>query len=448
MKKVLPLFLGVLLYTSTNVFAQVPDKVFQYTFGGGKKDVLYSTIETDDKGFISVGYTESFGAGNYDMYLIKNDSVGNLEWSKTYGGKKEDYGRSIIKSNDGKGYVMLGYSNSFSVNNYFDIYLVKVNMNGDTLWSKYYGLDRSEYGYSIIPTKEGGYMLLGEVINNINGDKNSDIMLIKVGEAGQFEWSKIYGGNLTDYLYSIEQLEDGTYLLGGETNSFGAGEWDFLAVRLQVDGKIQMAKTYGGLKTDFGRFAISGKDGGVLIGGNSFNYGAGDMDFVLIYTNKDGVIEWSQSYGDIGTEYMLDITKTKEGGYLVSGYTNSFGTHVEDIFLLRLKADGKLLWGKTIGGDYGDYGVSVIPTSNKGVVITGNTKSFGVKSDDCFIFKVEDKLSRSLCNSQIIRPITQSFLDIKTSNADLYEIVTNMVDKKVPTIVTNAITAEQKLCLE
>jgi len=438
----------VLFFVSTTVLAQVTDRFFQFTFGGGKKDILYNTIEANDKGFISVGYTESFGAGNFDMYLIKNDSLGNMEWSRTYGGIKEDYGRSIVKSSDGKGYMLLGYSNSFSGNNYFDIYLVKIDFKGDTLWSKNYGLDRSEYGYTIIPTKEGGYMLLGEVINNINGDKNADIMLIKVSESGQFEWSKIYGGNLTDYLYSIEQLADGTFLLGGETNSFGAGEWDFLAVKMKEDGTVTMAKTYGGLKTDYGRFAISGKDGGVLLGGNSFNYGAGDMDFVLMYTDKEGVIQWSQSYGETGTEYMLDIAKNGDDGYLISGYSNSFGAHGEDIYLLSIKNDGKFLWGKTIGGDLGDYGVSILPTADQGVVITGNTKSFGVKSDDCFIFKVENKLSRNLCNSQIIRPVINSYLKIKTSNADIYELETHMVDKFVKTIITKSVTAEQKLCLE
>lgn len=448
MRKKILLLLTIGLYTSITALGQVSSKYFQYTFGGGKKDILYATLESEDKGFLSLGYTESFGAGSYDMYLIKNDSVGNLEWSKTYGGTKEDYGRSIIKSNDGKGYLLLGYSNSFSGSNYFDIYLIKVDLKGDTLWSKYYGLDRSEYGYTIIPAKGGGYLLLGEVINNINGDKNADVMLIKVGEAGQFEWSKIYGGNLTDYLYSVEQLEDGSYLLGGETNSFGAGEWDFLAVKLSEDGKLQMAKTYGGLMTDYGRFAISGKDGSILIGGNSFNYGAGDMDFVLIQTDKDGEIQWSQSYGEVGTEYMLDIKKVADGNYLVSGYTNSFGTKVEDVYLLYLKSDGKVIWAKTIGGELGDYGVSVLPTSDKGIVITGNTKSFGVKSDDCFIFKVDHKLSRNLCNSQIIRPVTQSYLKIKTSKADLYELETHMIDKNVPTVVNKAVTAEQKLCLE
>lgn len=444
------LLLVVFLCFGTNVLlAQVSNNTFQYTFGGGKKDVLYSTIESGDKGYLSLGYTESFGAGSYDMYLIKNDSLGNLEWSRTYGGVKEDYGRSIIKSNDGKGYLLFGYSNSYSENHYFDIYLIKIDLKGDIIWSKYFGLDRSEYGYSIIPTKDGGYMLLGEVINNINGDKNADIMLIKVGDEGQFEWSKIYGGNLTDYLYSIEQLADGTFLLGGETNSFGAGEWDFLAVKLKEDGVIAMAKTYGGLKTDYGRFAISDKDGGYLIGGNSFNYGAGDMDFVLIKANAAGEVIWSQSYGDIGTEYMLDVKKIpNDGGYLISGYTNSFGCQVEDVFLMRLRPDGKLIWSKTIGGEYGDYGVSVLPTSDNGVLITGNTKSFGVKSDDCFIFKVEDKLTRNLCNSQIVRPITQSYLNIKATTPDVYELETHMVEKNVATIMNKATTAEQKLCVE
>jgi hypothetical protein len=449
MKRIILVAIVLLYSAATQLCAQSADnKHFQYTFGGGKKDFLYSTVETDDKGFISVGYTESFGAGNFDMYVIKSNSEGKLEWSKTYGGNKEDYGRSVVKSQDGKGYLLLGYSNSFSENSYFDIYLIKIDLQGDTLWSRYYGLDRSEYGYSIIATKDGGYMLLGEVINNINGEKNADVMLVKISAEGEFEWSKIYGGNLTDYLYSIEQLADGSYLMGGETNSFGAGEWDFLAVKIDVEGKLLLAKTYGALVTDYGRFASSTSDGGMLIGGNSYNFGAGDMDFVLVKTDKDGKIEWSQSYGDVGAEYMLDMKKMPEGGFVISGYTNSFGSQVEDIFLLNIREDGKINWAKTMGGEFGDYGVSVLPTSDHAIVVTGNTKSFGVKSDDCFIFKVESKLSRNLCNSMIIRPITQSYLKIRTSDARLYELETHIIDHHIPTVITTVESIEQKLCTE
>ncbi|MDB5273067.1 MAG: lipoprotein [Chitinophagaceae bacterium] len=446
-KKIIVFILFAFICTSNLLWAQTASKHFQYTFGGGKKDLLYSTIETEDKGFLSIGYTESFGAGNFDMYVVKNNSEGKLEWTKTYGGTKEDYGRSVVKSQDGQGYLLLGYSNSYSENSYFDIYLIKINLQGDTLWSKYYGLDRSEYGYSVIATKDGGYMILGEVINNINGEKNADVMLIKINGSGDFEWSKIYGGNLTDYLYTIEQLADGSYLMGGETNSFGSGEWDFLAVKIDATGKLLLAKTFGALLTDYGRFATSTPDGGFLVGGNSYNFGVGDMDFVLVKTDKDGKIEWSQSYGEEGAEYMLDIKKIpNDGGYVISGYTNSFGSRVEDVFLINLRNDGKIAWSKTIGGEFGDYGVSVLPTSDNGIVVTGNTKSFDVKSDDCFIFKVEGRLSRNLCNSMIIRPITQSFLKMQTTDARLYELETHIVDRNVPTIVKTVESTEQQLC--
>src|SRR4051812_48717427 len=126
MKRIILVVIVLMCSAGQQLWAQTASKHFQYTFGGGKKDILYSSIETDDKGFLSVGYTESFGAGNFDMYVIKNDSEGKLEWSKTYGGTKEDYGRSVVKSQDGQGYLLLGYSNSFSTNSYFDIYLIKI----------------------------------------------------------------------------------------------------------------------------------------------------------------------------------------------------------------------------------------------------------------------------------------------------------------------------------
>jgi hypothetical protein len=425
------------------LFAQTDS--YQYTYGGIKKDINYAIIESHGEGMISVGYTESFGAGNFDVYVVKYDKTGGIEWSKTYGGAREDYGRHIIKTED-NGYLLLGYTNSYAEGNFFDVLLIKIDANGVILWSKTYGVDKSEYGYKIERAHDGGYVILGEIINMINNDKNSDVLLVKVSEKGDFEWSRIYGGIQTDYLYSIHQTKDGGYIMGGETNSFGAGEWDFYIVKVDGEGNLKWDKVYGGLKSDYGRFALPANDGGYLLGGNSFGYGQGDMDFCLLKLDENGVLEWSKSYGELMTEYMLDMIPAGPDGYLISGYSNSFDTKVEDVWIMNISNKGKLNWSKIFGGDYGDYGVSILLSKDNYVCVSGNTKSFDVSSDDCFLFTFPLEPTRELCNQALVVPTINSFLDVKVSKGS-YMLESHVLVADAPIIEAKATTAEQRLCL-
>src|SRR6478735_9671052 len=167
---------------------------FQRTYGGIRKENSYQVLPGAGSTIFSIGSTESFGKGGSDIYLMKTDSVGNLLWAKSYGSAKDDYGTCMEKTKDGN-YVLCGYTSGFSpyAGAFSDIFLIKINEEGEVLWSKTYGLDKSDFATSVKCTSDGGFVIVGETINFIGNDKNSDILVIKVSSQGVMEWSKVCG---------------------------------------------------------------------------------------------------------------------------------------------------------------------------------------------------------------------------------------------------------------
>jgi hypothetical protein len=429
-------------FINTSVLAQ---NEFQRTYGGMKKDNSYHVIETSDKGFISIGSTESFGAGKSDIYVIKMDSLGNLEWAKSYGGPENDYGHYMDKTKDGN-YIILGHSASYT-KEFTDICLIKIDIKGNVLWSKTYGMDKSEYSNCIKTTEDGGFIILGETINFRGSDKNSDILVIKTSSTGGFEWSKVIGGKNTDYGYSIEQTKDNGYIIGGETNSFGAGEWDFYLVKLAKNGKLEWTKTYGEMLSDYGRFALPTSDGGYLLGGNTVNFGASDFDFCVTKVDKNGEPIWAKKYGGVATDYLLSMRLLPDDGFVACGYTNSFDLTAEDAFVITFHSSGRSIWGKTYGGTLNDFGVSFSFGSNNSIIMGGSTNSFGVQEEDVYIVKTYIKRTNKDCNAHPVNPLITGSVKFKVSTGGT-ESDLNAVESNIELIITKTLTAEQILCIE
>lgn len=197
------------------------DILWTRTYGGGSSDLGYFVQQTFDGGYIIAGCTESFGAGSSDAYLVKTDRNGNEVLSKTYGGANHDECHSARETSDG-GYIIVGYTESFGAGG-SDVYLIKTDMNGDTLWTKTYGGTRSEAGYSVQQTSDGGYIITGYTGSFALG--NSDVYVIKTDAHGDTMWTKTYGGSGDDCGYSIQQTSDGGYVIGGSMYSAGGGMW-------------------------------------------------------------------------------------------------------------------------------------------------------------------------------------------------------------------------------
>ena len=253
-----------------------------WTFGGTSEDYGYSVQQTTDGGYVIAGSTSSFGAGESDVYLIKTDANGNSVWSKTFGGDSSDYGYSVQQTSDG-GYIIAGYTESFGAR-YGDVYLIKTDGNGNLLWQKKFDGICIDYGRSVQQTSDGGYIIAG-----YGGYANGyyDVYLIKTDANGNSAWTKTFGRSDWDYGYSVQQTTDGGYIIAGSTYSYGAGS-DVYLIKTDASGNQTWYKTYGGSNYDGGYSVQQTSDGGYIIAGYTGSFGAGNSDVYLIKTDANG----------------------------------------------------------------------------------------------------------------------------------------------------------------
>ncbi|MCH2023262.1 MAG: hypothetical protein MK207_12355, partial [Saprospiraceae bacterium] len=217
-----------------------------------------SVQQTTDGGYIITGKNESYYFGISDVYLIKTDNNGGHQWSKTFGGYSYDEGTSVQLTTDG-GYIITGYTNSFG-NGGSDVYLIKTDNNGGQKWSRNFGGTGSENGQSVQQTTDAGYIITGST--NSFGNGGSDVYLIKTDDLGIEQWTKTYGGIGYDIGRSVQQTTDGGCIITGSTNSFGNGGSDVYLIKTDDNGVEQWTKTFGGTDNDYGRSVQQTTDGG------------------------------------------------------------------------------------------------------------------------------------------------------------------------------------------
>ncbi len=358
------------------------------THGGSSDDRGYSVQPTPDSGYILTGYTESFGAGDSDVYLIKTDANGDQQWYKTFGGTDYDIGNSVQLTSDG-GYIVVGYTGSFGAGN-IDVYLIKTDANGNQQWDTTFGGKNNDYGYSVQPTSDDGYIIVG--YTESFGAGYSDVYLIKTDAGGNQQWYKTFGGTGSDYGYSVQPTSDGGYIITGKTYSFGAGEYDVYLIKTDANGEQQWYKTFGGTDWDIGNSVQLTSDEGYIITGWTGSFGAGRINVYLIKTDANGEQQWYKTFGGTSRDYRdygYSVQLTSDGGYIITGWNESFGAGNIDVYLIKTDANGEQQWYKTFGGTDSDYGYSVQPTSDGGYIITGSTKSFSAGGDDVYLIKTD-----------------------------------------------------------
>jgi hypothetical protein len=372
--------------------ATSPSPHFCKAIGGPAIEAGKSLIQTSDGGYAIAGVTISFGAGEADVYVVKLDAHGNLQWTKTIGGKKEDMGTSLIQTSDG-GYAIAGHTKSFGAGEW-DVYVVKLDTNGNLQWTKTIGGPASEIGNSLIQTSDSGYAIAG--FTSSFGAGGDDIYVVKLDAKGNLQWTKTIGGPDDEIGYSLIQTSDGGYAIAGVTGSFGAGEWDVYVVKLDTNGNLQWTKTIGGPASEIGNSLIQTSDGGYAITGFTISFGAGRDDVYVVKLDANGNLQWTKTIGGLEPEEGYSLIQTSDGGYAITGYTFSFGAGEADVYVVKLDASGNLQWTKTIGGPEGDYGNSLIQTSDGGYAIAGVTSSFGAGDEDVYVVKL-DKNGNACC---------------------------------------------------
>jgi len=358
-------------------------QTWRRTYGGSNDDQGYSVQQTQDGGYIVTGETYSFGAGAWNVYLIKTNASGDTLWTRTYGWSDGHLGNSVQQTSDG-GYIIAGTYHNLEFG-WDDVYIVKTNAAGDTLWTRTYGGAWNDQGYSVQQTSEGGYIIAGWT-----NSFGAGVYLIKTDASGDTLWTKTYGGSNATHGYSVQQTLDGGYIVTG-TTSYGNG--DVYLIKTDASGDTLWTRTYGGTNWDLGNSVHQTSDGGYIIAGFTYSFGPGWPDVYLIKTNASGDTLWTRAYG--GTDYNVgnSIQQTSDGGYIVAGTTSSYGAGSFDVYLIKTNATGDTLWTRTFGRTGDDRGYSVQQTTDGGYIVAGwnGYDVYLVKTDTNGFAGVEEK---------------------------------------------------------
>ncbi|MCK4585347.1 T9SS type A sorting domain-containing protein [candidate division WOR-3 bacterium] len=383
-KKVLFTVAVVMFLLGSNLYAQAPDTLWTKTYGGPFPDYAGEVELTSDGGYIIAGLA-SLGAGMGDCYIVKTDSLGDTLWTKTYGDTNYDWCYSIQQCED-LGYIISGATWSFSADSQ-DLYLIKTDAIGDTIWTRIYGGIGEEFGASVRQTIDGGYIVVGKTTSY--GAGMEDVWLLKTDEFGNIEWTQTYGGAGPDIGVSVQQTTDSGYVIAGYTASVDSFDsFNVYLLKTDENGDTLWTRTIGADRHDIGTTVQQTADGGFILAGYTYSYGSGLTDIYLIKLDSSGDTIWTKTYGGSEEDHAYSVQETSNGEFIIAGVTSSYGVGGADVFIVRTDEDGIIKWTKTIGGTSADMGYSVRETTDGGFVIAGWTRTFGLGMEDYYLIRL------------------------------------------------------------
>lgn len=361
------------------------DAVWTKVYDFADESLAQATMmeQTSDGGYIIAGRTDvTCGNDCNEVWILKLNANGGIEWEKAYDLNLP----TAIQQTADKGYIVVGYTRTPGAGD-DDIWILKLGETGNREWSRSLSGTSNERPSAIRTTPDGGFIISGNT--ETYGAGLLDMWIVKTAPNGVVEWQKSYGGSDWDESRSIQLTPDGGYIVIGSTGSFGAGDFDVWILKLQADGSIAWQKTYGGPDREHGYSVQPTTDGGFIVISSTDSFGAGSGDIWLLKIDAGGNVSWQKTYGGTLSDFAKSVTQTTDGGYFVVGFSHSFSTgHGDDIWALKLDANGTLEWQKTYEGMTDDYGLTGYPTPDGGYMVSANTTSFGAHYSDFWLLKI------------------------------------------------------------
>lgn len=342
-------------------------KTFGTPYGSGQY-----VEQTSDGGYIVAGSSQ--GASAPEIWVLKLNPDGTAAWNTRYGGQYGSWPYSIQQTSDG-GYIVAGTTLSYGKGSY-DVWVLKLDESGTVVWQKTYGDTGDDRAYSVQQTSDGGYIVAGRT--NSFGASGGDAWILKLDPNGNVVWQNTYGGTGGDEADTIQQTTDGGYIVAGQTLSFGVGQNDAWILKLDANGNVEWQKHYGNAYHQYAYFVRQTSDGGYIVAGDDDSSGLGNYKyhFWVMKLDGSGNVSWQKTYaGSTATDSAWSIQQTTDGGYIVAGQYNTGGTvgTTIDIWVLKLDASGNVVWQKAYDTTGNDYAYSIQQTSDGGYVVGGWT---------------------------------------------------------------------------
>lgn len=375
--------------------------MYQRSIGGTSEDKAKTIINTSDGGYAFLGSTRSHSAGNLDLYLVKLDTDGDTLWTRTYGGPAADEGAILAQTPD-DGYMLFGRTESFGAQ-FSDLWLVRTDASGAELWTKRYDSPAFQEARALCPMADGGYLLGGTTF--LTGGQ-ADICVVRTDADGAVLWSWTYGGTAQDQCRGLVATADGGFMLTGLTESFEAEGMDTFVMRCTDTGDVTWGRTYGDWGTD-GPFSMCATPNGYMVAGATSSSGFGQEDAFLLKIYTAGGIVWVKTYGTQYTEAGTQVRSTADGGYLVLGRGYWVGTDGA-IFAMKTTSTGDTLWTRRYGGTDLELEGTMVDAPDGGYLICGSEESFaGGTFSDAYLIKT-DAQGRSWCYDDTTSMVMQT----------------------------------------
>jgi hypothetical protein len=387
--------LAALLITVTAVTSlAASNSLWSRTYGGHDRDSIAAIEGLPDGGLVTVGSTMSFGGGNSDLWLMRLDAEGQIIWQKTYGGTKRDVGLSICATPD-DGFVLLGATYSFSSDN-AKTWILKLNSRGEIQWQQILGGENNDYAHSIhiLPT---GYILMG--ITNSDDYFRYKAFVVRLNSQGSVLWQKLYDGGVNYYATALFPTRDSGYIVIGS---------NFSLLKLNSSGNKQWVRSFGGKRFDNATSAVSTQDGGYLVAGlsSSFTHPNVQPKLMLIKFDQRWKVQWQKIYEHLGGGLNFNTQLRRiANGYVIAARIRNPAPAFEDVWVARLDFEGNLIWQKSFGTDGRNQASNLHATANGDIFLAATAP---VRNGDAWLIRL-DIAGRPVANCNIQIKTTKGF---------------------------------------
>lgn len=358
-----------------------PNLIWEKTYGGSGDDRAFYAANAED-GYMVVGSSTSAEQGKTAAWALRLNQDGNVLWNRTY---SEDAGsefRNVLSLDSG--FLLVG--NVFLPSGKVEGYVVKIDKAGTPQWNVTLQAREGVNKLFSASNTEQDFVLVG--LSESADTGNSSVWLVKIDADGKVVWNRIYAGLGEAAGRAVTQTQDSSLMVAGYTDSAGNGNYDFLVLKVDLDGNVLWNRTYGGQQSDKA-YAIAAAANGCVVAGDTRSKGAGDSDAYVIRIDLDGKLQWEQAVGGSGFDTPTCITPALDGGYLVGGITFSFGNGQRDFWLFKIDDAGKVMWSCTVGRSGYEEAYAVVKAGGNQYVMAGWTNSIAQGRYDFYVVKVE-----------------------------------------------------------